>query len=27
LRAGEGISPAALRPVYLREADIRKPAP
>jgi tRNA threonylcarbamoyladenosine biosynthesis protein TsaB len=26
-RAGGGIPPAALRPVYLREADIRKPAP
>ncbi len=25
-RAGEGIPPRALRPVYLREADIRKPA-
>lgn len=25
--AGEGIPPRALRPVYLREADIRKPAP
>jgi tRNA threonylcarbamoyladenosine biosynthesis protein TsaB len=27
LRAGEGIAPADLRPVYLREPDIRKPAP
>jgi tRNA threonylcarbamoyladenosine biosynthesis protein TsaB len=27
LRAGEGIAPGALRPVYLREADIRKPTP
>jgi tRNA threonylcarbamoyladenosine biosynthesis protein TsaB len=27
LRAGKGIAPGALRPVYLREADIRKPAP
>ena len=27
LRAGGGIAPGALRPVYLREADIRKPAP
>jgi tRNA threonylcarbamoyladenosine biosynthesis protein TsaB len=26
-RAGEGMAPAALRPVYIREADIRKPAP
>lgn len=26
-RAGQGIAPGALRPVYLREADIRKPAP
>jgi tRNA threonylcarbamoyladenosine biosynthesis protein TsaB len=26
LSAGEGISPSRLRPVYLREADIRKPA-
>jgi tRNA threonylcarbamoyladenosine biosynthesis protein TsaB len=27
LREGQGIAPGALRPVYLREADIRKPAP
>jgi len=27
LQGGEGIPPRALRPVYLREADIRKPAP
>ncbi len=27
LAAGEGVSPDALRPLYLREADIRKPAP
>jgi tRNA threonylcarbamoyladenosine biosynthesis protein TsaB len=27
LREGKGIPPGALRPVYLREADIRKPVP
>jgi tRNA threonylcarbamoyladenosine biosynthesis protein TsaB len=27
LKRGEGIAPAALRPLYLREPDIRKPAP
>jgi tRNA A37 threonylcarbamoyladenosine modification protein TsaB len=27
LAAGEGVPPAALRPLYLREAEIRAPAP
>jgi hypothetical protein len=27
LRAGRGIPPADLRPLYLREAHIRRPAP
>jgi len=27
LNRGEGVAPAALRPLYLREPDIRRPAP
>ena len=27
LKRGEGVAPADLRPLYLREPDIRRPAP